>query len=91
MRGDALEESESIAHAVRGGGRELRRVEERVDRDDLLDQGRHDTCRAAIHVSAAAFLQAEELRDKKTREGEKTYQTSATGSVPARGLALASC
>lgn len=40
---DALQQGQGVAHPVRGRGRELRRVEEVVDADDLLEKRRHDT------------------------------------------------
>ncbi len=41
--GHALQQCKGIADPVRGCGSELRRVQEVVDRDDLLHQGGHDT------------------------------------------------
>ena len=42
MRCHTLEESEGVADPVGGSRGELRRVEKRVDGDDLLDKGGHD-------------------------------------------------
>lgn len=42
VRGDALEEGEGVADAVRGVGGEGRRGEERVDGNDFLEKSRHD-------------------------------------------------
>ena len=43
VRGDALEQREGIADAVRSGSGQLRRVEQRVDGYDFLKERRHDT------------------------------------------------
>lgn len=43
VTGDALKKGESIADAVGGSGGELRWVEEWVDGNDFLEEGRHDT------------------------------------------------
>ena len=40
----ALKERERVANTVASGGCQLRWVEERVDGDDLLEKGGHDTC-----------------------------------------------
>lgn len=45
VRGHALEKGEGIAHSVGGSGSELGWVEQRVDRDDFLDQRCHNPCR----------------------------------------------
>ncbi len=42
MRSDALQERQGVAHAVRRSRGELGRIEERVDRDNLLEQRGHD-------------------------------------------------
>lgn len=42
VRGDALQQGESVAHAVGCAGCQGSGREERVHRDDLLEQGRHD-------------------------------------------------
>lgn len=43
MRCYTLEQGKCVTNPVRGCGSKLRRVEKRVDGDDLLDQGGHDT------------------------------------------------
>lgn len=43
VRSDALKKGKSVANAVAGGGRELRRVEQWVNGDDLLEKRSHDT------------------------------------------------
>ena len=43
MRGDTLEESESVADSVGGVGGEGCWGEERVDVGDLLEEGGHDS------------------------------------------------
>lgn len=43
VRSDALEKCESVADTVRSRSRQLRRVEQRVNRYDLLEKGSHDT------------------------------------------------
>lgn len=44
MRCHTLEKSQRIAYSVRCSRRELRWIEERVDGDDFLQEGCHDTC-----------------------------------------------
>ena len=58
MRRDALEQGERVAHPVGGRRRELRRVEEVVDADDLLEQRRHDTwsCQSLCLMVASVRL-----------------------------------
>jgi hypothetical protein len=41
---DALEQCESITDTIRSGGSQLRWVQQRIDRDNFLQQGCHDTC-----------------------------------------------
>lgn len=43
VRGDTLKKCKSIANTIRSCSGQLRRIEERVDRDDLLQQRGHDT------------------------------------------------
>jgi len=43
MRSDTLKKRKSVAHTVRSGSGQLRRVEQRVDGDDLLEERGHDT------------------------------------------------
>lgn len=43
MGGHALQQSKRVAHAVGGVRRQVRGREQRVDRDDFLEEGGHDT------------------------------------------------
>ena len=45
VRCDALKKRERIADSVGRGSRQLRWIEERVNRDDLLNEGCHDPLR----------------------------------------------
>ena len=43
MGSDALQQGQCITHTIRGGRRELGRVQERIDGDDFLDERGHDS------------------------------------------------
>lgn len=45
VRRNTLQERQRIAYSVRGCSGQLGWIQERVDRDDLLEQGRHHTYR----------------------------------------------
>jgi hypothetical protein len=55
VRGHTLQQGQSIAHPVRGRGRELAGIQERVDRDDFLQQARHHAC---MTISSHSSLDA---------------------------------
>ena len=79
---DTLEEGQRIADPVGGGRGELRRAQEVVNADDLLQQRSHDAC--------VTKLLARMSCETKWEQGG-SHQTSATGSRRAPGPALASC
>lgn len=58
MTSNALKQGECITNAVRGGGRELRGVEEGVYRDDLLGQRGHDAERVPQNKGQLGHLLA---------------------------------
>jgi hypothetical protein len=68
MGRDTLQQSQRIADPVGRGGSQLRRVQQRIDRDNLLEQGSHDTCERASHTLA---------KNRSRGQEGQTYQKNA--------------
>jgi hypothetical protein len=52
VRGDALQQRQGVADPVGGVDRQRGRAQQRINGDDLLQQGRHDACVEASLVVA---------------------------------------
>ncbi len=77
VRGHALQQRQGVADTVRGGRGELRGVEQRVDRDDLLQERCHDA-----YVSPQPSASAKHRHSPATRQNPSSRDMLPTKRVP---------